>query len=234
MAPPERPEAAPAAPPFRARVRRMGRHTARPVGWVLLLALAESLPSIISSQPAARESASCAAMGGVASAPGAAGGLLVCCPTECGGCGGEGCELRPGGAGRCCADAIAGTGAACSSPAGAQPPCVLPAPADPGPGPTHRRRLGDPSPTDFNLAGPGISAGVVAGRTSWFTIEVVDANGATVGAEAGLATQDFQARSSLPSCRGAPRTPAPPARALVRPRAAPRSPPARSSRAPLL
>ena len=43
MRKPERLEAALAAPPLRARVGRMGRHTARPVGWVLLLALAESL-----------------------------------------------------------------------------------------------------------------------------------------------------------------------------------------------
>eukprot|EP00928_Gymnodinium_smaydae_P039096 TRINITY_DN26794_c0_g1_i1.p1 TRINITY_DN26794_c0_g1~~TRINITY_DN26794_c0_g1_i1.p1 ORF type:complete len:553 (+),score=100.39 TRINITY_DN26794_c0_g1_i1:177-1835(+) len=44
----------------------------------------------------------------------------ACCPRECGTCGGSGCELRPGGAQRCCGHAIR---TLCDGATG-QPPCV--------------------------------------------------------------------------------------------------------------
>ena len=48
-------------------------------------------------------------------------GLPVCCPKQCGQCGGKGCELRPGGRDRCCALAILANGTHCT--ALKRPPC---------------------------------------------------------------------------------------------------------------
>lgn len=46
----------------------------------------------------------------------------ACCSHGCGVCGGDGCELRGGGAAHCCPAEILDSGVACS---GAEPPCVL-------------------------------------------------------------------------------------------------------------
>eukprot|EP01043_Picozoa_sp_COSAG02_P071287 COSAG02_NODE_12967_length_1466_cov_1.869056_1_plen_462_part_10 len=133
---------------------------------------------------------------GLGSETGAA-GRLVCCPASCDGCG-SGCEQQEGDSDECCADAILAAGVPCAarSGEGARPPCVLP---KIGAGPSHRRRLGEPSPLDFTVQSSEFR--VVAGEDNWFTIEVVDVDRVRVGVEAGLSAADFTTRSSLPSCR---------------------------------
>eukprot|EP00928_Gymnodinium_smaydae_P039138 TRINITY_DN26804_c0_g2_i2.p1 TRINITY_DN26804_c0_g2~~TRINITY_DN26804_c0_g2_i2.p1 ORF type:complete len:955 (-),score=107.63 TRINITY_DN26804_c0_g2_i2:20-2884(-) len=56
-----------------------------------------------------------------------------CCPTECGKCGGPGCDARPGGGAACCAGSISRR---CHSEVLGPPPCVLGRPA-----PSHAAQL---------------------------------------------------------------------------------------------
>jgi hypothetical protein len=60
----------------------------------------------------------CANVGGVLDAA-----SLQCCAAECGKCGGQGCETRPGGADRCCLDNIISLNKMCSKLV--QAPCTL-------------------------------------------------------------------------------------------------------------
>ena len=48
-------------------------------------------------------------------------GNAICCPKECGTCGGEDCGGRPGGASACCADKVFASGKQCASNTA---PCV--------------------------------------------------------------------------------------------------------------
>lgn len=57
-------------------------------------------------------SAKCTQIGGIPDPTG-----LTCCAPSCGICGGEGCELRPGGAELCCGDNLATANETCGGPA---------------------------------------------------------------------------------------------------------------------
>lgn len=52
----------------------------------------------------------------------------VCCPTECGSCGGHDCNARPGGRDSCCELAIQKSGRSCEANSA---PCTMDAPAPP-------------------------------------------------------------------------------------------------------
>jgi len=64
----------------------------------------------------------------------AAGNGRICCPSNCGTCGGSGCGRRPGGSTRCCANAINNRGNVCSGPNAVA--CIIPRVNDN----EHRRR----------------------------------------------------------------------------------------------
>eukprot|EP00752_Nemacystus_decipiens_P011233 g9983.t1 len=50
---------------------------------------------------------------------------IVCCPLECGQCGGTGCESLPGGETACCSDVILIQGQMCNATAAIVAPCII-------------------------------------------------------------------------------------------------------------
>jgi hypothetical protein len=48
----------------------------------------------------------------------------VCCPAECGECGGSGCSERPGGSESCCSEEVSGSDRYCDPDANVMAPCV--------------------------------------------------------------------------------------------------------------